>query len=254
MSGLALLLIGVGSTDLFFSARPARWLPQVSGSVVVILVALAAGLTAPRDLAMVCAVVVAVLGWGLLVARGFGRGSAWEPLAWLAFALLGAALMAPSATPAAGTIQQWLTAGGDVLLGTEQADRVLLVWGAFLVQMSTGNVIVRLVLRATGTLNPAGVPLRSGFDRLLEGPAHSLKGGRLLGPMERVLILGLGLAGHLTAASIVVAAKGLLRFPELQSTRDRGNQGPGIHAVTEYFLVGSFASWLVALGTLVLIG
>ena len=35
--------------------------------------------------------------------------------------------------------------------------------------------------------------------------------------MERVFIVGLGLAGQLTAASIVVAAKGLLRWPELQS-------------------------------------
>ena len=72
----------------------------------------------------------------------------------------------------------------------------------------------------------------------------SLKGGRLLGPMERLLIVGLGLAGHVTAASIVVAAKGLLRFPELQ----RGSGAGGPSDVTEYFLIGSFASWLLALG------
>ena len=89
--------------------------------------------------------------------------------------------------------------------------------------------------------------------RLLEGPAHSLKGGRLLGPMERVFILGLGLTGQFTAAGIVVAAKGLLRFPELQAARD-SSRGPGIHAVTEYFLVGSFASWLIALAAVALLG
>ena len=72
----------------------------------------------------------------------------------------------------------------------------------------------------------------------------SLKGGRLLGPMERLVIVGLGLAGHVTAASIVVAAKGLLRFPELQ----RGSGAGGPSDVTEYFLIGSFASWLLALG------
>ena len=64
--------------------------------------------------------------------------------------------------------------------------------------------------------------------------------------MERVFIVGLGLAGNLIAASIVIAAKGLLRFPELQS---KGEQ-VRIHRLTEYFLVGSFVSWLVALASL----
>ena len=76
-----------------------------------------------------------------------------------------------------------------------------------------------------------------------------LRGGRYIGPMERVLVLGLGLAGQVTAASIVVAAKGLLRFPELSSETDQAQ----VHRMTEYFLVGSFASWLVALGALALL-
>ena len=50
-----------------------------------------------------------------------------------------------------------------------------------------------------------------------------------------------------------VAAKGLLRWPELQAARAEGRGGPGIHAVTEYFLVGSFVSWMLALGSLVLL-
>ena len=44
--------------------------------------------------------------------------------------------------------------------------------------------------------------------------------------MERVFIVGLGLAGQLTAASIVVAAKGLLRWPELQSQAGAGEDPP----------------------------
>jgi hypothetical protein len=108
--------------------------------------------------------------------------------------------------------------------------------------MSTGNVIVRLVLTATGTVNPARVGS-------IDDPATQLKGGRLLGPMERLFILGLGLAGQLTAASIVIAAKGLLRFPELRSKPEQDR----IHRLTEYFLVGSFVSWLVPLASLVLL-
>ena len=80
-------------------------------------------------------------------------------------------------------------------------------------------------------------------------PPTPLKGGRLLGPLERVFILALGLAGEVTAASIVVAAKGLLRFPELSSRPEQQQ----VHQLTEYFLVGSFVSWLVSLSSLALL-
>ena len=130
------------------------------------------------------------------------------------------------------------------MLAALDPDRALLLLGAFLVQLSTGNVVVRLVLAATGTAHPDE---RGSIEA--DPSAVRLKGGRLLGPMERVFILALALAGQVTAASIVVAAKGLLRFPELSS---RGEQ-ERIHQLTEYFLVGSFISWLVALGSLALL-
>ncbi len=115
-------------------------------------------------------------------------------------------------------------------LASVPPDRLVLVAGVLVAQLATVNVLVRLVLDAVG------VPASDN--------EKALKGGRLLGPMERLLIVGLGLAGHVTAASIVVAAKGLLRFPELQ----RGSEAGGPSDVTEYFLIGSFASWLLALG------
>jgi hypothetical protein len=72
--------------------------------------------------------------------------------------------------------------------------------------------------------------------------------------MERLVILGLGLAGQLTAAGLVIAAKGLIRFPELQAKRSETTSvdGVGIDEVTEYFLVGSFVSWILALASLAL--
>ncbi len=80
--------------------------------------------------------------------------------------------------------------------------------------------------------------------------------------MERLVILGLGLAGEFGAAGLVIAAKGLLRFPEIQVAARQGASGrptgsyaggpAGIDDVTEYFLVGSFVSWLIALATLAL--
>ena len=130
--------------------------------------------------------------------------------------------------------------------------RVLLVTGLVLVNLSTANVLVRLVLVSVGAMRPVLPDDLATTDD--PQPSDQLRGGRLLGPMERVLILGLGLAGQLTAAGLVIAAKGLIRFPELQATRKDGSgvDGVGIDHVTEYFLVGSFVSWLVALVSLAL--
>ena len=127
-----------------------------------------------------------------------------------------------------------LPARAPQLLSSWPVEQLVLVLGVAAVQLATANIVVRLVLDAVG------VPAATNEKKL--------KGGRLLGPMERLLILGLGLAGEVTAASIVVAAKGLLRFPELQ--RDAKLSGPS--DVTEYFLIGSFVSWLLALGGLAL--
>lgn len=251
MSWFGLLLIGFAVTDLTYSVRRGLWLPPLIGSAAVVGAALVAGLTDAADLAVVAALVGACFGWSLLVTRGFGRGAAWHPLAWLAGWLVLVAGLSPWAGRADGLLGRWLRDADTSWLGDPSAGQALLLVGAMLLQLSTGNVIVRLVLRTTGSMNPhrATPPADA---RLLEAPPHTLKGGRLLGPMERVFILGLGLAGQYTAASIVVAAKGLLRYPELSAAKD-DRRGPGLHAVTEYFLVGSFVSWLVALGALVMV-
>lgn len=114
------------------------------------------------------------------------------------------------------------------------ASEVVVVLGVLLAQLATANTVVRLVLDAVG------VPATTGEKQL--------KGGRVLGPMERVFLVGLGAAGELTAAAVVAAAKGLLRFPELQRAHRRHDPHPdGPSDVSEYFLIGSFASWLLAL-------
>lgn len=251
MSWFGLLLIGFAVTDLTYSVRRGLWVPPAVGSGAMLAAGAAAGLTDGRDLVVSGALVVACFGWSLLVTRGFGRGGAWQPLVWFAGWIVAILALSPWASRAGGLLGRWLRDTDTSWLGDPSAGRALLLVGAVLLQLSTGNVLVRLVLRATGSMNPnRAIPPADA--RLLEAPPHTLKGGRLLGPMERVFILGLGLAGQFTAASIVVAAKGLLRYPELSAAKD-DRRGPGLHAVTEYFLVGSFVSWLVALGALVLV-
>jgi hypothetical protein len=60
----------------------------------------------------------------------------------------------------------------------------------------------------------------------------------VIGPLERLLIVGLALSGAETAIAAVVAAKGIVRFPEIS----RDNAGDA----AEEFLIGSMTSWLVA--------
>lgn len=243
----ALLLIGVGVTDLVFSVRPMRHVPEVLGAVTVVAAAMLSDLTEPGHLVAVGLVALLVLAWGQSVTRGFAVGGrAWVPLAVLGGSLTLVLALSAVGADGGGLVGAWLDNTSLTVLADLGVDRALLLLGVMLAQLSTGNVLVRLVLRATGTVNPARTAGRS-------VPSYRLKGGRLLGPMERVFIVGLGLAGELTAASVVVAAKGLLRWPELQAARDEGQRGPGIHAVTEYFLVGSFVSWTLALGSLVLL-
>lgn len=240
MSWLGVLLIGLAVTDLTHSVWHVKVLPQLVGVAVVLTAALLAGLTAGRDVLALSVIAVLVLLWGFTVTRGFGRGPVWLPLLVLVLAMCLGVGFSGAATPADGPLEEWLRGVGVPLLQGLTADRFLLLAGAFGVQLSTGNVIVRLVLKATGTLNP----MRDGSM-----PPTPMKGGRLLGPLERVFILTLALAGQITAASIVVAAKGLLRFPELSSRTEQHH----VHQMTEYFLVGSFVSWLVALSSLVVL-
>ena len=107
--------------------------------------------------------------------------------------------------------------------------------GVFVFLQATSNGLIRLLLQVVGTLPEEN---------------QKLKGGRVIGPLERSLIWALGLAGHLAAAALVIAAKGLLRFPELSKEEDSAK----IHTVTEYLLVGSLASWTIALACVAIVG
>lgn len=129
------------------------------------------------------------------------------------------------------------------LIAGASVERVVFVAGVLTMLFATSNAIVRLVLTAMGTR--------------FSNAEQRLRGGRVIGPLERVLIFGLGLAGQATAAALVIGAKGLLRYPELNGLRgEPGAAGPSartIDVVTEYLLIGSLTSWLLALFPLVLV-
>lgn len=88
---------------------------------------------------------------------------------------------------------------------------------------------------------PAASVVRRVLDKIDFGEDSPLSPpglGRWIGRFERSLIVLLLIAGAPTAVGLVVTAKSILRFPEI--TGDDPTIRP------EYVLVGSLASWAIA--------
>lgn len=255
MSVLAALLVAVGTADLGRSLldqsgagrTASRGIATTLGIAVLLAVAALAGLLTGPGAWLVALAAATIAAWviGSDIAASAPRG---HVLALLTLGLGIVAQLALSgwAPQAGGALGQWLDWAN--LPWSPDPERALLISGLALVQLSTGNLLVRLVLISTDAM--AAAPTRPQGPAGAAQPSTELKGGRLLGPLERLVILGLGLSGQATAAGLVVAAKGLIRWPELSAHSRAG--GSHIDKVTEYFLVGSFVSWLVALSALVL--
>jgi len=242
VSALAVMLVAMGIADGCRGFR-ARWVSLVVGPVVVVVVAALSALWHVGDIALLLVAAAATVVWRILCRRAERTGEqVIAPL--VVFFGAGSLLIVLSGWGSAvhGVVARWVSWTG-LPLGAVSPTQLLMAVGVVLLQLTTGNQLVRLVLGSVGAVRPAGEPQ----------PSDRLKGGRLLGPMERLLILGLGLGGQLAAASAVVAAKSIIRFPEINAQKARENGTIGIDDVTEYFLVGSFASWIVALGGLVLV-
>jgi len=243
VSALAVMLIAMGVADVARRLTGRTWVPPVVAPAVVVGCAALAGLWHANDIVLLEIAVAASIAWVVLCARAERTGDReLAPLIVFAVAVGLLIMLSGFGSDADGLVARWSTWVDLPGVASLDTDRLLMVVAVVLLQLVTGNQLVRLVLSAVGAVKPVGEPQAS--DRL--------KGGRLLGPMERVLILGLGLAGQLAAATAVVAAKSIIRFPEINAQKARENGHIGIDDITEYFLVGSFASWIVALGGLVL--
>jgi hypothetical protein len=243
MSALAVMLIATGIADVCRRLTVRLWLPVVIGPVIVVGCALLAALWHLGDVGLLAIAAAASIAWVMLCERAERTGEhELAPLAVFGAAVGLLIVLSGWGSDASGLVQRWSMWVDVPGLRDVSTTRLLMVLGVVLLQLVTGNQLVRLVLGSVGAVKPAGEPQ----------PSDRLKGGRLLGPMERLLILCLGLAGQLTAATAVVAAKSIIRFPEINAQKARENGNVGIDDITEYFLVGSFASWIVALAGLAL--
>ena len=241
MTGLACWLLIVGVLDLFRARRDTASVRRlvvlsVGGGGAVIGLAASAH---PRDgggWSAGCVGAVLVVGW--VIGSGLAlSGARRARVAAVAYAALGLSLVVFGLAGARTGQFAWLDELlSRSILATTDPQRVLVALAVIVVQVSTANIVIRMLL------DLVGVPAQDN--------EKALRGGRVLGPMERLVIVGLGLAGSLTGATVVVAAKALLRFPELRPLNSA--RAAGASDVTEYFLIGSFASWMVAFGCVAL--
>jgi len=244
MTVVAVLLIAIGTADiarLLLGATLGWRFSRVLAGILGILVGVALGLGA--GLGAWVAVSAFVPVW-LIASRPGRRRASIGVVGLLGFAIA-ASLAVGSASPAAsGPLLDWYDAlpyGGLTSVPLEAA-LVVIASTVFLIE--SANVIVRLALAPIAAKESASshsaartVLFRSPED-LLELP---LPGGRLIGPLERILILTLALAGQFTATGAVVAAKGIIRFPEISKDTAGGSKA-------EFFIVGSLASWVLVAG------
>lgn len=236
---LTWVLFAVASADLVhgLSGRLSptfrvRGLAAAAATSIVLAILLEAEAADAGRVAVV-AIVTVGLWHGL---RAAGRHAL--AVGWLASAL-SAALLVGERGQLSQPGNHWRSVWRDVDLGSLSslhADEVLRLIALSLFLTVTANAVVRLILDLEGA-QPVDA----------RDADQAIKGGRIIGPIERLIIFGAVVGGAAATAGLVVAAKSLLRFPELSG------DGTDLHIKTEYVLVGSLASWSQALLAAVLV-
>ncbi|WP_165143027.1 hypothetical protein [Microbacterium endophyticum] len=227
-----LMLLAVGAADLVRQFVPRRSRVWVSACAFVVLLVVAAAADA-LAYAMAASAVATV--WLLLMPSAGGGRAGFLPVVGVAtvsaVAVVGFGERSESGPW--GTIWQLVTPAGPVSL-----DLVILVVGVGVFLLESANVVVRSGLRSENAAlsSDSDAPAQDGV----------LRGGRLIGPLERILVVALALAGAYTLIAAVFAAKGIVRFPEISRDTAHGNRA-------EYFLVGSLLSWVIALAAAFLV-
>lgn len=190
MSVLALWLLTVGVADLVrWSADRAGLLRTVVGlvtsAVVALALALLLGFPAGASVLWTAIVTVGVAAWFWTSDRALARakGSGWPLVLMLAYlvGLLAATGTAPEQT---GVAHDWYVGLKIRPLDLLPFEMFLVSAAALIFLQSTSNRVTRLILIGAGT------PATQGES--------TLRGGRIIGPMERTLIFALGVTGQLT--------------------------------------------------------
>lgn len=128
-------------------------------------------------------------------------------------------------------------------LGSRAAKMSAVVGVVVLLAVPANRVVADILAVARHSSQGSGKIVVTGCEPSQESGKQdeagiSMRGGRWIGPLERILILLLASVEAPAAIAAIVAAKGVIRFPEI--SQDKAGQK------AEEFLIGSFASWILA--------
>jgi hypothetical protein len=269
------ILLAIGAADLVRQFVPRRWIGYLAAAVVLLLL----GSVSDALLPMIAALVSGAL-WVWCMPDGRPPRAGFWPAVVLALVVVGAVISmgARSRAGLIGEVWQLRSRFGEVTV-----DLAMLAVGVSAFLLESANLVVRAALDGEHTWRPAeqiaertpvaeATPVAEGTSvaeatpvgtetrqTLAESsadpapvvatapdPRAGFQGGRLIGPLERILVLILTLAAAYPILAAMLAAKGIVRFPEISRDGETG-------ARAEYFLVGSLVSWVVALGAAFLV-
>ena len=114
----------------------------------------------------------------------------------------------------------------------------LVAVGVLLASVAGGWWLVPWLLRLASRSPDAG-PAGGPHDPTGPEAASTLRGGTWIGALERLAVTGSLLAGYPAGIALVIAVKGLGRYPELR-------ENPGS---SERFVIGTLASLVWSAGT-----
>lgn len=242
------ILLAVGAADLVRQFAPRRWIGYLTVAVILLLL----GSVSDALLPMLAAIAVGAL-WVWCMPDDRPAPVGFWPAALLGLVSIGAVVWS-GARPDAGLIGQvWILRSP---FGEISFDLAMLALGASVFLLESANLVVRAALDGEHTWRPIDTRLPApdaapGGDIDEDIPQvpdrrNGFKGGRLIGPLERTIVLILTLAGAYPVLAAMLAAKGIVRFPEISRDGETG-------ARAEYFLVGSLVSWVIALGAAFLV-
>lgn len=270
------ILLAVGAADLVRQFAPRRWIGYLCVAVILLLLGSVSDALVPMALALVAG---ALWVWSMPTERSAPLG--FWPAVLLAVVSVGAVVWLGARTDSGliGAVWSIRSPFGEVPF-----DLAMLALGAGVFLLESGNLVVRAALDGEHTWRPAdpaptGTETETPTGTATETPTvavspetnaapgtvdsagsevgpepnpspreqrNGFKGGRLIGPLERILVLILTLAAAYPILAAMLAAKGIVRFPEISRDGETG-------ARAEYFLVGSLVSWVIALGAAFLV-
>jgi hypothetical protein len=135
----------------------------------------------------------------------------------------------------------WLVSALSDDLALSDGERVAVVAGAGLLALAGGGPLTTVVF---DLVDRPGESVTTS----LAGAAEVLRGGAWIGALERIAAYAAVLAGWPEGLAIVLALKGLGRYPELRAPEGATKDGRiGHPAATERFFIGTFTSVLWAL-------